>query len=187
MNKSVFNIIGWVILTVALILWLGFNYSDLNILLLPLAIISFSVANGSIQKWKQLSASQVVFIIIMFIVTIAVAIGLILGAGFLITNVFEVEGMWKNVLEWTAIIIVMVPAIILFSSAIAKVDAQLRENHYASKSSVLDNEAIQQEVRRNLETMNEIQVIKSIRKKYRLSLVEAKKIVDSATPPSARN
>ncbi|WP_244445035.1 hypothetical protein [Oceanobacillus jeddahense] len=50
MNKKFFSIIGWGLLLVMMVTWIGFGYSSWFLLLLPLAYICFAINDGSIKS-----------------------------------------------------------------------------------------------------------------------------------------
>lgn len=127
MNKQIFTISGWILLLGMVVLRIMFGYTDWQLVILPLAFLSFSIGNGKINKLKRLSFFQISFIIISLLISVAIAFGLIQLANYLINVVFNLEGQVKTISEWSSIIIALIPAFIIFGSVINKVDDNLKE------------------------------------------------------------
>lgn len=181
MNKKVFNIIGWILLLGIAFLWLAFGHLDLYLLFIPAAYVCFSISDGSIKnlkKVKMLSFSQIMVIVFTFIVSIGIVLGLILLAGYLIDNIFNLHGWMKTVGEYIAVILALFPGIIVFASVTNKIDDRLNVKHMDSLEKTYVYNDLVAEANEMLKSMTEIQTIKSLRKKHNLSLVDAKKIVD---------
>ena len=92
MNKKVFNIIGWIILLGMGISWIWIGYSSWYLLLLPMAHISFAINDGSIKKLrkiKQMSILQVILILFAFVVSVAIAFGLMQSASYVINDILH--------------------------------------------------------------------------------------------------
>lgn len=179
MNKKVFNIIGWISLLGTGALWIAFGYTDWQLVSLPLALLCFSIGSGKIKKLKWLTGSQMMVLIASYIITVAIAFGLIQLANYLINDVFHLRGTLKTINIWVAVIISVILAVIPFSSIINKVDASLTKNYIDSfkKDSRYDN--LKMEANEMLNSMTKIKTVKMLRERYGLSLAEAKNIVDS--------
>lgn len=119
-----FNTIGWILLLGIGISWIAFGYSGWFLLLLPLTYIIFSISDGSISKFnniKKIKVSQVVLILIAFIVAVGIVFGLIQLANILINDVLGLTGWIKTISQFVAIILSLIPIQLAFGSVIYKV------------------------------------------------------------------
>lgn len=179
MNKKIFNVIGWILLLGMVALWIGFGYSDWNLVLLPAAYLCFSINNGNLKKLKRLTLSQIMLVVFAFIVSVAIAFGLIQLANYLIHDVFHLQGTIETLSEWLAVILSLFPTIIAFSSVINKIDDSLKEKYNDSHTKTSEYDGLKMEANKMLKSMTKMHTIKALRKRYGLSLVDAKNIVDS--------
>lgn len=101
----------------------NFGYSNWYLLLLPIAYLSFSINDGSIKKLakiKQMPIFQIVLILFSFIVSVAIAFGLIQFASYLINDVLQLTGVIKTISVIVAIILSLYPVKIMFGSVVYK-------------------------------------------------------------------
>lgn len=132
MSEKIFNVIGWFILVGMGVSWIMFGYSNWYLLLLPIAYLSFSINDGSIKKLakiKQMPIFQIVLILFSFIVSVAIAFGLIQFASYLINDVLQLTGVIKTISVIVAIILSLYPVKIMFGSVVYK----LAENPNSSR------------------------------------------------------
>lgn len=123
MSEKIFNVIGWFILVGMGVSWIMFGYSNWYLLLLPIAYLSFSINDGSIKKLakiKQMPIFQIVLILFSFIVSVAIAFGLIQFASYLINDVLQLTGVIKTISVIVAIILSLYPVKIMFGSVVFK-------------------------------------------------------------------
>ncbi len=123
MSEKIFNVIGWFILVGMGVSWIMFGYSNWYLLLLPIAYLSFSINDGSIKKLakiKQMPIFQIVLILFSFIVSVAIAFGLIQFASYLINDVLQLTGVIKTISVIVAIILSLYPVKIMFGSVVYK-------------------------------------------------------------------
>ncbi|UOQ92746.1 disulfide bond formation protein DsbD [Halobacillus shinanisalinarum] len=179
MGKRSFNVSGWILLLGMVVLWIRFGYTDWQLLLLPATYLCFSIGNGKVKKLKSLSVSQIIILVSSFIISVAIAFGLIQLANYLIYDVFHLQGILKTLSEWLAVILSLFPAVIVFSSVINKIDDSLKEKYNDSHTKTSECDGLKMEVNKMLKSMTEMQTFKALRKRYGLSLVDAKNIVDS--------
>ena len=179
MNTRFFNVSGWVLLLGIVALWLRYGYTDWQLVLLPVAFLCFSIGNGKIKKMKWLSLSQITLLIVSFIIAVAIGFGLIQHANYLINDVFHLQGAFKTISVWAAVIISLFLAVTPFSSIINKVDDNLKKKYSDSFKYDSKYDGLKMEANKMLNSMTKMQTIKVLRERYGLSLVDAKKIVDS--------
>lgn len=180
MNQKIFNIIGWIILLGLVFLWIVNGYSDWNLVLLPIAYICFAIAGGSIKKLKLLSGAQILQIVLSFILSVTAVLALVYLALYVINDVFQMQGTPKTVVQWGAIILILLPVMFVFGNVVNRIDDSLKERHKTSDTGRQENEILQIEAVELLESRTKIQAIKALRKKHQLSLVDAKEVVDAA-------
>lgn len=128
MNKKVFNIIGWILLIGMGASWIVIGYSSWYLLLLPLAYICFSISDGSIKKAKKIrkmSVSQVVLILLSFVVSVGIVFGLIQLANYVINNSLHLTGWMKTFSQIIAVILSLYPVKFTFGSVVYKVTSDL--------------------------------------------------------------
>ena len=180
MNKKVFNFMGWMILIGLFLLWIFNGYSDWNIVLLPVAYICFAIAGGSIKKLKWLSGAQIIEVVLSFVLSVVAVLALVYVALYVINDVLQLEGMMKSIVQWGAVILILLPVMFVFGSVINRIDDSLKEKYKASLTGLPVNRALHLEAVELLKSHTKIQTIKAIRKRHHLSLVEAKEVVDAA-------
>jgi len=123
-SKKTFNVIGWIILLGMGASWIVFGYSNWYLLLLPIASISFSISDGSIKKLekiKQMSILQLTLILFAFVVSVAIAFGLIQLASYLINDILHLTGVIKTLSVIVAIILSLYPVKFTFGIVVYKV------------------------------------------------------------------
>lgn len=175
MNIKFFNLTGWILIWGMVALWVWYGYTDWQLVLLSAAFLCFSLGNGKIKKLKRLSVSQIMLVVFSFIVSVAIVFGLIQLANYLIHDVFHLQGALKTVVEWIAVILSLFPVVIAFSSVINRIDDSLNDSF--ARTSEYDD--LKVEANEMMKSMTEIQMIKTLRERYGLSLVDAKNIVKS--------
>lgn len=124
MSKKAFNVLGWVILIGMGISWLTIGYSTWYLFLLPIAYISFELAAGPmkmIEKIKRISLSQAAAVLLAFVVSVAIVVGLIQLAHYLIDDVWHLTGMLRSVVVIVAILLSLYPVKFTFGSIVYKV------------------------------------------------------------------
>ncbi|PIC77551.1 disulfide bond formation protein DsbD [Sporosarcina sp. P19] len=124
MNKKIFNTIGWILLLGIGVSWIAFGYTDWYLLLVPLTYMCFSISDGSISKMKnikKIKVSQIVFILLAFIVAVGIVFGLIQLANYLINDRLGLTGWVKTLSQFIAIIFSLIPIQFAFGSVIYKV------------------------------------------------------------------
>src|SRR5699024_4587191 len=128
MNKESFNNIGWLLMIGLAFAWFKIGYSNWYPLIILLAYISFSVADGSIKKLaklKEVPYGKIALILLSFLVSVAMVLGLIFFANYLIKNVWELSGSLKMIAEILAIIISLYPVKFTFGSLVYKLTEDL--------------------------------------------------------------
>lgn len=129
MNRSIFKIIGWLLLLGMGISWIVYGYSEWYILILPIAYISFSINDGSIKKLKvvkKLSIQQILLILFAFALSVAIVFGLIQIANYLINDLFHLTGIIKTFSIIVAIILALYPVQFTFASVVQRVVANTK-------------------------------------------------------------
>ncbi|ARK20305.1 MULTISPECIES: disulfide bond formation protein DsbD [Sporosarcina] len=121
MSKRISSVIGWILLIVIGVSWISFGYSSWFLLLVPLSYISFTISDGSIQKLRKLSISQVVLILFALAVSVAIVFGLIQLANYVINDQLHLTGTIKTFSQIVAILIALYPIKFLFGSLVYKV------------------------------------------------------------------
>jgi len=124
MYKTIFNVIGWIILLGMGVSWIVFGYSNWYLLLLPLAYISFSITDGSYKKLgklKKMSIAQIISLIFAFIASVALVFGLIQLANYLINDILQLSGMLKTSSVILAIILALYPVKVIFAMIVYKI------------------------------------------------------------------
>ena len=120
-NQKIFYRIGWLLLLVLGLSWLIFGYSSWYLLLLSLSYISFSISDGSFKKLARLSISQLVTILIAFLLSVGLVFVLIQLANSVINDQLHLTGVSKTVSQVIAIIISLYPVKFTFASLVYKV------------------------------------------------------------------
>ncbi|PID06464.1 MULTISPECIES: disulfide bond formation protein DsbD [unclassified Sporosarcina] len=124
MNKKLFNTMGWILLLGIGVFWIAFGYTGWFLLLLPLTTLFFSISDGSISKMKnikKIKVSQIILILIAFIIAVGIVFGLIQLANILINDVLGLTGWIKTLSQFIAIILSLIPIQLAFGSVIYKV------------------------------------------------------------------
>lgn len=179
MDKTFFNVMGWILLLGMVAVWLRFGYTDWQIVLLPAAYLCFSISNGKIKKWKWISFSQIMLLIVTFMIAVAIGLGLIQLAKYIINDFFHLHGVVKTISVWVSIIISLLLAVSPFSIMINKVDESLTRKWNDSFKEDYQYDDMKEEASEMLKSMTMIQTIRVLKEKYGLSLVDAKSIVDA--------
>lgn len=128
MNKNLFNIIGWLTLIIMGILWIVKGYLSIYLLLVPVASLAFAIGDGSVKKVKKLrkiTVNQTVFIIVSFILSVAIVFGLIQIANYVIVHIFELSGTFKTVSQIVAILVSLYPVKFIFWTVLHRVNEDL--------------------------------------------------------------
>src|SRR5699024_11468952 len=123
MNKNLFNIIGWLTLIIMGILWIVKGYLSIYLLLVPVASLAFAIGDGSVKKLKKLrkiTVYQTVFIIVSFILSVAIVFGLIQIANYVIVHIFELSGTFKTVSQIVAILVSLYLVKFIFCSVLLR-------------------------------------------------------------------
>ncbi|WP_303969225.1 disulfide bond formation protein DsbD [Sporosarcina ureae] len=130
MSKRISSIIGWILLLVIGVFWISFGYSSWFLLLVPLSYISFTISDGSIQKLRKLTITQVVLILFALTVSVAIVFGLIQLANYVINDQLHLTGATKTFSQIVAILIALYPIKILFGSFVYKVYENLNTTNH---------------------------------------------------------
>ncbi|MFD1173270.1 disulfide bond formation protein DsbD [Oceanobacillus picturae] len=128
MNKKVFNIIGWILLIGMAINWFVFHYLSWYLLSVPLASICFSISDGSIKKIKKIrkmSISQIILILLSFVLSVCMVYGLIQLANYVINESLHLTGWIKSLSQLIAVIIALYPVKFTFGSIVYKVTSDI--------------------------------------------------------------
>lgn len=129
MNRKLFNIIGWILLLVIGISWIAFSYASWYLLLLPLSYTCFSISDGTIEKLRKLTISQVILILFALAVSVGIVFGLIQLANYVINDKLHLTGVIKTFSQIVAIIISLYPVKFTFGSIVYKVYSKLNTNN----------------------------------------------------------
>ena len=127
MNKKVFNIIGWTLLLSFPVIWLIYGHMSWLFVLLLGSYLCFSIENGKIKKLKWLSASQIILLVVSFLISVAIAFGLIQLAYHLINSIFHLQGALKTMFEWISSFLSLIIVLIPFGSIINRIDNNIEE------------------------------------------------------------
>lgn len=131
MKQKTLNSIGWILLLMTGVSWIIFGYLSWYLLTVPLAYISFTMSEGGLEKmkiWKKISAKQLILIAGSFILSVAVAFGLIQAANYLINEVFHLSGWIRTLSRFAGVVLALYPVKILFGTVVYKVIEELQEN-----------------------------------------------------------
>lgn len=115
---------GWILLLGIGVFWIAFGYTGWFLLFLPLTTLFFSISDGSISKMKnikKIKVSQIVLILIAFMIAVGIVFGLIQLANVLINDVLGLTGWIKTISQFIAIILSLIPIQLAFGSLIYKV------------------------------------------------------------------
>lgn len=124
MNNKILSGLGWLILLIMAITWLTTGYTSLFLFTLPVAVIFFSIGDGSYTDWKvekKLSLKQVLTIGSAFLFAVAIVYFLLQLAGFLISNVLHLTGPAKVIMQFLAVVLCLYPIKFLFVSVVGKI------------------------------------------------------------------
>lgn len=124
MNNKLFTLLAWLLLLIMAITWLTSGYTSLFLVTLPVAIIFFSIGDGSYKDWKvnkKLSLKQVMMIGSAFLLAVAIVYVLLQLAGFLISDVLHLTGPSKVIMLFLAVVVCLYPIKFLFARVVVKV------------------------------------------------------------------
>lgn len=110
------------------ILWIVKGYLSIYLLLVPVASLAFAIGDGSVKKLKKLrkiTVNQTVFIIVSFILSVAIVFGLIQLANYVIVHIFELSGTVKTVSQIVAILVSLYPVKFIFWTVLHRVNEDL--------------------------------------------------------------
>lgn len=128
MNKNLFNIIGWLTLIIMGILWIVKGYLSIYLLLVPVASLAFGIGDGSVKKVKKLrkiTVNQTVFIVVSFILSVAIVFGLNQLANYVIVHILELSGAFKTLSQIVAILVSLYPVKFTFWTVLYGVNEDL--------------------------------------------------------------
>src|SRR5699024_9761902 len=94
------------------ILWIVKGYLSIYLLLFPVASLVFAIVGGSVkklQKLRKITVNQTGFIILSFILSVAIGFGLILRATYFCVHIFELSVTFNIVSQVIAILVSMYP------------------------------------------------------------------------------
>jgi hypothetical protein len=129
-NKTVFNVIGWILLLAMGVSWIVFGYSSWYLLLLPLSYMCFSISDGSIKKFKKIrkmSIPQGILILFAFFLSVGIGFGLLWLSSYLINDILHLTGWIKTFGILIAIIILLYPVKFAFWGIVYKVNGDLNK------------------------------------------------------------
>ena len=129
-NKTVFNVIGWILLLAMGVSWIVFGYSSWYLLLLPLSYMCFSISGGSIKKFKKIrkmSIPQGILILFAFFLSVGIGFGLLWLSSYLINDILHLTGWIKTFGILIAIIILLYPVKFAFWGIVYKVNGDLNK------------------------------------------------------------
>lgn len=130
MKGETFYNVGWLILIGIAFTWLKFGYSNVFLLLVPLAYICFLMANGTIKKLRivnNIPIGKIGLILLSFVFSVAIFFGLIYYANYLINEKWVIEGGIKAILEIIAIMISLYPIKFTFGTMVEYFTKNLKE------------------------------------------------------------
>ena len=173
-NKIIINVTGLLLLLVWVVLWIGVGYLGWSFILILGAYTCFSINDGGIRKLRNLSINKIALIVVLFILSIALLFSFIQLANYIINHVLHLNGWFKTLCEVIAIILFLYP----IKFALGSVVYHFTKDIHDQRKIGYDYEAISNEAKALLEHSTDIETIKALRKKHRLSLLDAKKVVD---------
>lgn len=124
MKPKIFHAAGWIFLLMMAILWLTAGYSYWVMVLLPAAVISFSIADGSIKELailKKLSGVDILSIMLAFVAAVAVVYLLIQLGNYLIRHVFHLHGIWETISIFIVIILSLYPVKLVLAKFVLQI------------------------------------------------------------------
>lgn len=83
------------------------GFKDIPVWLLMFSLLLFVIDESSIQYFKSLKLSGIIIMIFSLLVTIAIATGLIMGSGYVMTEMLHLEGLTKTILAYIVIFVVI--------------------------------------------------------------------------------
>ena len=128
MYKKTAHVIGWLTLIILGLLWVLKGYLSIYLILIIIAYIAFSISDGSIKKLRKLkhiTVAQVIFIIISFIFSVAIVLGLIQLSKYIIDHILALSGWLKIGSQILAIFLSLYPVKFTLGSVLLKVGEDL--------------------------------------------------------------
>ncbi|GKV70126.1 hypothetical protein NCCP2716_26240 [Sporosarcina sp. NCCP-2716] len=125
MLKQVTSLITWILILAMGITWIFHGYSSWFLLMLPIAYISNAIGEGKLKVLRKLTMKQALIILVSFIVSVAIAFGLIQLANYLIVTVIGLTGGVKTASQIAAIILLIYPIKFLFGTVVYRIWSKL--------------------------------------------------------------
>ena len=105
--RKFFLTLGTLGIIVFLIITFMNGFKDIPVWLLMFSLLLFVIDESSIQYFKSLKLSGIIIMIFSLLVTIAIATGLIMGSGYVMTEMLHLEGLTKTILAYIVIFVVI--------------------------------------------------------------------------------
>ena len=105
--RKIFLTLGTLGIIVFLIITFMNGFKDIPVWLLMFSLLLFVIDESSIQYFKSLKLSGIIIMIFSLLVTIAIATSLIMGSGYVMTEMLHLEGLTKTILAYIVIFVVI--------------------------------------------------------------------------------
>ena len=105
--RKIFLTLGTLGIIAFLIITFMNGFKDIPVWLLMFSLLLFVIDESSIQYFKSLKLSGIIIMIFSLLVTIAIATGLIMGSGYVMTEMLHLEGLTKTILAYIVIFVVI--------------------------------------------------------------------------------
>lgn len=105
--RKIFLTLGTLGIIAFLIITFMNGFKDIPVWLLMFSLLLFVIDESSIQYFKSLKLSGIIIMILSLLVTIAIATGLIMGSGYVMTEMLHLEGLTKTILAYIVIFVVI--------------------------------------------------------------------------------
>ncbi|AQL55458.1 hypothetical protein [Abyssicoccus albus] len=105
--RKIFLTLGTLGIIAFLIITFMNGFKDIPVWLLMFSLLLFIIDESSIQYFKSLKLSGIIIMIFSLLVTIAIATGLIMGSGYVMTEMLHLEGLTKTILAYIVIFVVI--------------------------------------------------------------------------------
>ena len=105
--RKIFLTLGTLGIIAFLIITFMNGFKDIPVWLLMFSLLLFVIDESSIQYFKSLKLRGIIIMIFSLLVTIAIATGLIMGSGYVMTEMLHLEGLTKTILAYIVIFVVI--------------------------------------------------------------------------------
>ena len=127
--RKIFLTLGTLGIIAFLIITFMNGFKDIPVWLLMFSLLLFVIDESSIQYFKSLKLSGIIIMIFSLLVTIAIATGLIMGSGYVMTEMLHLEGLTKTILAYIVIFVVISLASLALAYIRMKfVDPKVKQN-----------------------------------------------------------